>query len=61
MQSINHISEKLKVSPTLDPFLGMCRIMRANLRTEVGTQSPAHALNSLAFLAFLGMPLSFQL
>ena len=35
MQSIDHISEKLEVSPTLDPFLGMCRIMRANLRTDL--------------------------
>ena len=26
------ISEKLGVSPTLDPFLGMCRTLRANLR-----------------------------
>ena len=32
MQSFDYISEKLEVSPTLDPFLGMCRTLRANLR-----------------------------
>ena len=34
MQSFDYISEKLGVSPTLDPFLGMCRTLRANLRTR---------------------------
>ena len=33
MQSFDYISEKLGVSPTLDPFLGMCRTLRANLRS----------------------------
>ena len=33
MQSFDYISEKLGVSPTLDPFLGMCRTMRADLRS----------------------------
>ena len=33
MQSFDYISEKLGVSPTLDPFLGMCRTLRADLRT----------------------------
>ena len=32
MQSFDYISEKLRVSPTLDPFLGMCRTLRVDLR-----------------------------
>ena len=32
MQSFDYISEKLGVSPTLDPFLGMCRTLCADLR-----------------------------
>ena len=34
MQSFDYISEKLGVSPTLDPFLGMCRTLRADLRID---------------------------
>ena len=33
MQSFDYISAKLGVSPTLDPFLGMCRTLYADLRT----------------------------
>ena len=33
MQSFDYISEKLGVSPTLNPFLGMYRTLCADLRT----------------------------
>ena len=31
MQSFDYISEKLEVSPTLDPFLGMCSSVRISV------------------------------
>ena len=36
MQSFDYISEKLGVSPALDPILGMCRTLCADLRTLRG-------------------------
>ena len=36
MQSFDYIPAKLEVSPTLDPNLGMCRTLCADLRTVLG-------------------------
>ena len=43
MQSFDYISEKLGVDPTLDPFLGICRTLRADLRTRIVIISRAYS------------------